>query len=184
MSENQTGRDEPKVIFCGDGTPFKTAAAAQAHITRKGMDASRNVVQPYGNGWVIAEATQVLTVKTQEAADAARGRIGDKEEIDSNGQKVEKYYVARFHPKSNKNDDDDVHLGVNGQTLQIRRNVAVVIAGRFLEAADHGTFQHFLVEPGKDRQVAYEVITFPYDILRTASEAEYREFLKTGKCIV
>lgn len=181
MSDQVTGQDEPKVIFRDDGTPFKTAAAAQAHITRKGLDASRNVVEPRGEGWVIVEAKQVLSVRTQEASNAARSRMGEVQK-DASGKAVDKFYKARFHPKATKNDDEDCFLGVNGETLQIQRNVLVIVPGRFLEAADHGMYQHYLVEPGKDRKVAYEVITYPYDLLGEATEAEYREFVKTGQC--
>lgn len=175
-----TGSDEPKVIFASDGSPFKTPAAAQAYITRKGLDPTHYVAQQRDDGWIIIEIKgEVQIVRTQEAAEAAMAKASGS--VGGN-KKADTYFKVRFHPKSNKNDDDDVHLGVNGETLQIQRNVMVIVPKRFLEAADHGIYQHFIVEPGKDRKVAYEVITYPYDQHGEASEAEYREFLKTRKC--
>lgn len=90
------------------------------------------------------------------------------------------YYWVRFQAKSSKEETDDVQLSVNGETLIFRREDEVVVPQRFLECADHATHDQFRQLPGKPRKVVAKIKTYPYERLRPATEAEFKEILKSG----
>ncbi len=88
-------------------------------------------------------------------------------------QPEEKYYRVRFNAKSNPNDTDDVQLSVNGETLQIQRDKDVVIPQRFLECADHTTYDQFRQLPNQPRKVVARLKTYPYNVIAPATKEEY-----------
>lgn len=93
---------------------------------------------------------------------------------------VEKYYRVRFHEKSNEQQQDNVELSVNGDTLVIQRGVEVVIPGRFRECADNAVYPQFRQMPGKVRKTIGSVRIFPYDFIREATKEEYLSMRQTG----
>lgn len=84
-----------------------------------------------------------------------------------------KYKVVKFHPKSQENHPDEVVLSVNGETLQIQRDVEVVLPESFLEAADHATYDKHMVG-SSSRKVTGRIKLYPYDTLRDATEKEFK----------
>ncbi|HQI02811.1 MAG TPA: hypothetical protein PLA18_16170 [Deltaproteobacteria bacterium] len=94
--------------------------------------------------------------------------------------KVERFWRVRFHAKAQPNDQEDVQLTVNGETLIIAREKEVVIPDRFRECADHATYEQFRQMPGEPRKVSGKIRVFPYDILGEATEQEYRSKKDAG----
>ena len=89
------------------------------------------------------------------------------------------YKRVKFHNKSTPNQPNDVILSVNGDTLQLQRNVEVVLPQYFLEAADHATYPQFQTGSGSRKQVA-EVRLYPYDYIGEGTEEEYKKMLGDG----
>lgn len=92
----------------------------------------------------------------------------------------EKYFRVRFHAKSHPNDPDDVVLSVNGETLVFQRQKPVVIPERFVVCAENARAPQFRQLPNMPRKLVGEVITFPFDKLGEASEAEYLAMKSEG----
>ena len=147
------------------------------------------------------ELKEELSIKEQAIFDACEGaeeRFPDKAEAAReelklgnklNVKQAKRLYDAihaitfhwvRFHAKSNPEDQDDVHLIVNGEVLVMQREKKVVVPSHFLEAADHGTYIKFRQLPNKPRKVMGRIKTFPYDKLGDATEKEFREQKRAG----
>ncbi len=96
-------------------------------------------------------------------------------------QPVEKttYKRVKFHSKSDKNQQNDVVLSVNGHTLLLKRDMPIVLPLHFLEAADNATYDQFQTGSGA-RKVIAKVRLYPYDVLGEATEEDYREMLGEG----
>jgi hypothetical protein len=92
----------------------------------------------------------------------------------------ETYKIVMFLAQQNENEPREVKLRVNGESVNVLREVEVPMAGRFLEAADHATTQKFKVEPGKDRQVVAVVSSYPYRVIRDATREEFLEMRSNG----
>ena len=92
----------------------------------------------------------------------------------------ESYWWVRFHEKRSKEEPDDVTLTVSDYQLVVPRGVETILPARFLENADHTTFEHYDQQPGKDRMVAGTIKRYPYDKLRKATYEEYMKLKEEG----
>lgn len=92
----------------------------------------------------------------------------------------EKYYRMKFHAKSSPNDEDNVVLSVNGETVLIERQKEVVLPERYKVCAENARSPQFRQMPNQTRKIVGEVITFPFDLLGEGTEAEYLDMKRTG----
>lgn len=92
----------------------------------------------------------------------------------------EKFFLVKFHDRSDPQQQLNVELIVNGDTLVIQRGVEVPIPGRFRECADHATYPVYKQEPGQMRKVTGYIRVFPYDFIRECTEQEYLDARKKG----
>ena len=141
--------ESPEQIFSSQGIPFKSEQKARAAIEQKGLNLDDYTVQSFEDGYIIVP----------------------KPKRDSES----KYYRVTFNHKSSPNDDDDVTLIVNGETLVIQRGVEVIIPERYKECADHATYPVFRQRPNESRKQVGTVMVFPYSLLGDATE---KDFLK------
>jgi len=146
--------ESPEQIFSNQGIPFKSEQATRAAITKKGLSLDDYMVQSYEDGYIIVP-------KPKE-------------------DKVRKYYRVTFNHKSRPNDEDDVTLIVNGETLVIKRGVEVIIPERYKECADHATYPVFRQRPNESRKQIGTVMVFPYSLMGDATEKEYLIQLEKG----
>lgn len=147
--------ESPEQIFSNQGIPFSSEQKARAAIQQKGLNPDDYMVQSYEDGYIIVRKPPKDT-------------------------KAEKYYRVMFSHKTSPNDEDDVTLIVNGETLVIQRGVETIIPGRYKECADHATYPIFRQRPNEARKQIGNVMVFPYSLLGEATEAEYRKLLKEG----
>jgi hypothetical protein len=92
----------------------------------------------------------------------------------------ERYFKVRFHAKSNPNDQDNVELSVNGETLVIQREQEVIIPERYVECARHATYLQFRQLPNQPRKVIGKVMIFPFDTLGEGSRADFLKQKREG----
>ena len=92
----------------------------------------------------------------------------------------EKYYRVKFAAKSSPNDDDNVVLSVNGETVVIERQKEVVLPERYIVCAENARSPQFRQMPNQTRKIVGEVITFPFDKLGEGTEAEYFDMKRAG----
>jgi hypothetical protein len=92
----------------------------------------------------------------------------------------EKYYRMRFHAKSNPNDEDDVKLSVNGETVVIERQKDVVLPERYKVCAENARSPQFRQLPNQPRKLVGEIITFPFDMIGEGTEDEYLDMKRSG----
>lgn len=147
--------ENPEQIFSNQGVPFKSEERARAAISQKGLSLDDYTVQSYEDGYIIVPRP--------------------KRDVSA-----EKYYRVTFNHKSNPNDEDDVTLIVNGETLVLQRGVEVIIPGRYKECADHATYPVFRQRPNEARKQIGTVMVFPYSLMGEATEQEYLELLREG----
>ena len=76
------------------------------------------------------------------------------------------FSLVEFHPRTHPDQTDDVQLSVNGEVLQIKRATEVMVHDKFLECARHGVHQIFTQEPGEDRKVVGEIMTYPFTVIK------------------
>jgi len=146
--------ESPEQIFSSQGIPFKSEQRARSAIEQKGLSLDDYMVQSYEDGYIIVPRPKK--------------------------DKVEKYYRVIFNHKSNPNDEDDVTLIVNGETLVCQRGVEVIIPGRYKECADHATYPVFKQRPNEARKQVGTVMVFPYSLVGEATEQEYLKMLTEG----
>jgi hypothetical protein len=118
--------------------------------------------------------------KSQEPTSVENKSNDDKGRKKPGPKPKEKFFRVRFHVKSNPNDQENVELSVNGETRVIERNKEVVLPERFLECAKHSTYPVFRQLPGKSRKQVGEVQKYPHDVIKEATEAEYKKMLAEG----
>ena len=140
------------------------------------ITASFSVLKAFTEHWDGVIGKPYLTIK------APRGRppIDKKQRFDPKSRGYKGYWEITFQPKAHPNDFDDVTLSVNGQCLQMKREEAVILPGRFLEAADNAVYPTYSQRPGHDRKITGFVKFFPYIVLREADEDEYRKMKADG----
>ena len=146
--------ESPEQIFSNQGVPFKSEAAARAAISHKNLDADLYMVQSFEDGYIIVPKPKQDT--------------------------KEKYFRVVFNHKASPNDEDDVTLIVNGETLVLQRGVETIIPGKYKECADHATYPVFRQRPNEARKQIGTVMVFPYSLKGEATEQEYRELLMEG----
>lgn len=153
MPEDQENPQEQEPIFSNQGIPFKSEARARNAIGQRGLDPTAHKVESFEDGYVIVPRPP---------------------------REPEKYYRVVFSHKQNPNDQDDVTLTVNGETLVMQRGVEVIIPGRFKECADHATYPQFTQKPNEARKMVGTVMVFPYSLLGEATKSEYFKQLSEG----
>jgi len=92
----------------------------------------------------------------------------------------EKFYRMKFHAKSSPNDQDDVILSVNGESVVIERSKEVVLPERYRVCAENARSPQFRQMPTQQHKIVGEVITFPFDVLGEGTEAEYLDMKRAG----
>lgn len=116
-----------------------------------------------------------MTLAELERAVAKRKASGEQ-----GGLEKADYYWVIFHAKSAPEQQDDVELHLNGNTLVFKREEEAVIPVEFMEVADQSITQKFKQVQGKGRKMTAKVKTFPYSVLRTATKKEYLELKRQG----
>lgn len=92
----------------------------------------------------------------------------------------EKVTWVRFHPKSSKDQPDDVELSVNGEVLVIKRNVPVPLPERFVECARNAHYPQYSQVPGEDRKIVGQIMHFPFDTLKEGTREEFNRYRTQG----
>lgn len=142
--------------------PFATQKEARARFDELELDASDWKVTKFADGFAIVRADETEPI------------------LPSAPTQREPVKKVRFHNKSNPMDPDTVVLAVNGDSLQIQRNVVVPVPQRFLEVADHAVYKHYSLQPGQERKVDRVIQKFPYDVLGESSWDEFRRWKRDG----
>jgi hypothetical protein len=101
-----------------------------------------------------------------------------KEEAENNT--TEKYWWVIFQDRTDKNQQIDVWLAVNGIGLTFQRDVETIVPQSYLEASDHGTHAVYEQKPGMKRKITGHVKTFPYNRIRPATESDFHRMRKEG----
>lgn len=154
MPEDIKDQEQTEMMLSGEGVPYKSEQLARAAIIKKGLDPEGYLVKSFEDGYAIVPKPKIIP---------------------------EKYYKVRFNEKQGPNDENDVFLSVNGESIVIERGKEVVIPGRFKEAADHATYPYFTQrDPNSPRKQVGEIKVFPYSLISEASEAEYRAQISEG----
>ncbi|NOV28016.1 hypothetical protein E5S69_31515 [Cupriavidus necator] len=63
---------------------------------------------------------------------------------------------------SSEDDDSDVLLGVNGDLIQIKRNMEVVIGEAHLEALKNAKIETFLKDPDTGKERPITIMRYPF----------------------
>jgi hypothetical protein len=173
MDEDQKPIEDQKtdfvLIYDSKNNPFKTEGGAKKAMTAKGLSPKEyepvaitgtiTPEDPFGEanmGWVIRKKRP-------------KTKIPDAE-----------FYRVRFSPKSSADQDDDVMLTVNGESLIIQRDVETIIPKRFRECADHARFPKYMQLPDQPRKIVAWVQFFPYQIIGPSTKEEYLEMREEG----
>jgi hypothetical protein len=174
-SQEQSAADIPAFLASKDNKPFANEASVSRAIRQRGLDEALYTIKPHQDGFVAVLKSFDTTALPAPAAVVSAVPPPPAAAIDIN-----KYYRVKFQQKSDANQPDEVILSVNGEVLQITRNVEVIIPYRFKEAADNGVTPQFKQLPGQTRKQIGEVRTFPYDLLGEATEQEFLRLKEEG----
>jgi len=155
MTESpEATKAQEQLILAASGSSFKTREAAENSMKqRKFNNTTHEVIQVDDGGFALKERPPAPE---------------------------EEYYVVRFSAKASKSDSDDVQLTVNGETLLMQREKEVIVPERFLECADHATFNQYKSVPGQALKVTSKIKTYPYERIRKSTEKEYRKAKNAG----
>ena len=144
-------------VYASGGAPYKNKAGAKRGLELKGLTPSNY------------EIIEVLNEEEEVVGYAAKP-IAPEED----------YWWVKFQAKGHTNDEDQVNLSVEGETLTIQREKEVCLPQRFLECADHATYDQYRIAPNKPRKVIARITKFPYQKLRPGTKEEFETQLKTG----
>lgn len=92
----------------------------------------------------------------------------------------EKFHRVKFHAKSNPNDQEDVELSCQGETLIVQREREVCIPERFVEVARNARYPQFRQMPNEQRKIVGHVMVFPFDVLGEGTEEDYLNMKRSG----
>lgn len=95
-------------------------------------------------------------------------------------QPKERYFRMKFAAKSSPNDQDDVVLSVNGESVVIERQKEVVLPERYKVCAENARSPQFRQMPNQTRKIVGEIVTFPFEVLGPGTEAEYMAMKRSG----
>ena len=139
------------------------------------LEAPFVVVLKFNDKWSkLFQRPYFQPINQPQQPDVKQGRT------DPRSKKYKGFWEVIFSPKSSPNDPEDVTLSLNGNCLQIKRDVPVVLPGPFLEVADHGVYPTFVQLPNQPRKVTGYVKFFPYTVLREASKEEFLRMKREG----
>ena len=159
MSQEDKEKESHEPILSPAGEPFRTETAAANAMAQMGLGGKTHAVKKHMNGFAIFE--QPKEPKAKRTSD-------------------EKYFWVKFQDRSSKNDEVDVTLRVNGETLTITRNQKVPLPARYLECADHATYQLFEQLPNQPRKYTRNIRVFPYDNLGECSKEDFENWKRDG----
>lgn len=153
-----------------NGLPYKSEETAASALKKLELDPARYKVAKYQGGWSIYDTAADAVSMTSE-----QPKAGD-------GPKVT-YWWGQFQPKSNENEQNYVAIGVNGDVIQCKRGVEIILPSSYVEVADNATYNVYRQEPGEDRKVVGRVKRFPFLKSRQGTEKEFREFIRKGNAM-
>ena len=90
------------------------------------------------------------------------------------------YHRVRFHAKASPEDQDDVTLSLNGETLTIQREKEVTIPSSFMEVARAARYQNFTHLPNEPRKTAWTIMIFPFDLIGPSTKEAFLKQRKEG----
>ena len=166
--EPQDSQEQEEVIFTKGGEPFQSIAAAKGTMATKEIDPAVYGVCQYPPG----KNTYAIVKKGSKNWSGNDTSVSSHDAAKSN---QERYHKVIFQAKSHPNDTHDIVLGVNGEQLVIKRDVAVIIPERFREAADHAVVPLFTQTPTEGRKSAGRMKKYPYHYVEESTEKAYRE---------
>ena len=141
---------ESKIVSESSKDPFKTAVVAKAAIKREKLSLDDYEAYKVDKGYAV--------------------RL----------KYVEEYWWVLFQERMSLQEQEDVEISVNGETLKFQRGRETIVPGRFLGGADGTTYFKFTQIPGQGRKKGVRVMTFPYTRLKKSSEAEFKKLKLKG----
>jgi len=193
--DNSSQEHKKAVIVRVDGLPFDNESGALSAMSQKGLNKDLYVIAKYGNGLGIFCKGEEPDIETNVKKEYERISMRDIKKLEEDYQEginpapkskvssesePEKFYRVTFNDKSHPNDTDTIILGVNGEILNIRRGIEVIIPERFKIVADNARHLTFKQEPGKQRKVLGTVRTYGYMVHGMATRKDYNEFKSSG----
>ena len=163
------------MILMGDGKPFPDEEKARKALKNRNLDPAIHEVVKIGDGWAIKPAGDIEDDGLKESGKEEPVKVEVKDT-----PKKEKFWRVRFHAKSDANQQDNVELSVNGETLLIMRDTDTIIPARFRECAEHAFYIKFRQLPGETRKNESKIMIFPFSIIGEATEAEYKKLKEEG----
>ena len=162
------------VILGSDGNPWPTKKAAIKHAQETGLDANVYTIIPEGSGFAI--------VRKESGIGQTFEKLGDGREPAAAGpaQKAERYFVVRFHAKSQASDPSNVELCVNCEVLIMQRERDVVLPERFVRHAQLCRYPDERQLPGQPRKTVGWIQVYPFTILRQGTKEEYDRQRREG----
>lgn len=137
-------------------------------------------INPKENNYGVVLKTEKKEVPVRRRIDGVLKVVMEEREVTTGYIADDGYWEVRFQPTTGPTDPVDVTLSVNGQCLNIQRDVAVILPGPFLECADHGTYPVYMQLPNQPRKVVGHRMHFPYIVLRRCNKSEYLGMLNEG----
>lgn len=153
----------PELIYSATGEPFKSKQAAVAKITHQKLD--ERIYEP---------------IRLRRSDDGAEEWAIMKHPRPVRDDPGEKYWAVIFNSKSRADDEDDVILTVNYETLIAQREVETIIPSKYREAADNATYPIFKQLPNQPRKDLGKVRVYNYRVVREATKEEYLAQKKSG----
>lgn len=177
MSEDTQSQEHTKFIDEFNKLSTENLKTYEQENRKRINDADIEVRLAFDKKWKKLVGTSYFVPVTSATEKQAPG---DAKRTDPASNNYQGFWEVLFSSKGSPNDPDDVTLTLNGECLQIQRNVPVIIPGPFLEVCDHGVYPVYHQEPGKDRKIVGSVKFFPYTTMRQASEEEYKKMKASG----
>jgi hypothetical protein len=117
-------------VYASGGAPYKNKPGARRGLELKGLNPANY------------EIIEVLNEEEEVVGYAAKPIEAEEE-----------YWWVKFQAKGHPNDEDQVNLSVEGEVLKIQREKEVCLPQRFLECADHATYDQFRIAPNNQGRV-------------------------------
>lgn len=97
---------------------------------------------------------------------------------------VEGYWEVIFAPMKGESDTIDVELTWEGQCLLIKRQMAIVLPGFYIEQNDNATKDHYTQTPEQGRKKIGTIQQYSCTVLREATMEEYLAQKESGDKIM
>lgn len=191
MSEEKTRQErEPGMVLGRGQKPWATKEAAE------GIGALKHpgyVAVEHKGGWALVPGTEAA--ESAETVDEMLDHLPPAAPVSRPvapaptprpvpsgpvGKVAERVDWVMFHAKRHPSEPDDVVLGVNGEVLQLQREVEFPLPYRFQVAATNTKYPHFRQVPGELRKTVGTIWAYPFDVLRPSSLADFQRFRTAG----